>query len=221
MPVPPSPRAAAQHGKGLLATVLVTAVIAAIVLVTIVLPAEYNVDPTGIGRMLGLTSLSDPAANGGGGRTIQIRDVIGGNEVLRDVGIPDTGEPTPLPNPAVYQYRDAAPQTRTVTVTIPAVRGTEVKTVLKEAQVVLFSWQVEGGKSVYCDFHGHDPSLGKGFVRYREDDEASSGQGSLVAPFAGEHGWYWLNYNTEPVTITLTVTGYFDDIKDYGTLPAQ
>ena len=61
MPVPPSPRAAAQHGKGLLATVLVTAVIAAIVLVTIVLPAEYNVDPTGIGRMLGLTSLSDPA----------------------------------------------------------------------------------------------------------------------------------------------------------------
>lgn len=220
MPVLPSPRAAAQRGKGLLATVLVTAVLAAIVLVTIVLPAEYNVDPTGIGRMLGLTSLNEPAGDGGS-RTIQINDVIGGNETLREVGIPDTGEPTPLPNPAVFQNRDAPPQTRTVRVQIPAVRGTEVKTVLEEAQVVVFSWQVEDGKDVYVDFHGHNPSFGDGFVRYREDEEASSGHGTLVAPFSGEHGWYWLNYNTEPVSITLTVTGYFDDIVDYGTLPAQ
>ena len=36
------------------------------------------------------------------------------------------------------------------------------------------------------------------------------------APFSGEHGWYWLNYNEFPVTVTLTVTGYFDDIIDYG-----
>ena len=36
------------------------------------------------------------------------------------------------------------------------------------------------------------------------------------APFTGEHGWYWLNYNDFPVTITLTVTGYFDDVVDYG-----
>lgn len=217
MPVSSSPRAAAQRGKGLLATVLVTAVLAVIVLVAVVLPAEYNVDPTGVGRMLGLTSLNAPS----GTRTIQITDVVGGNETLREVGIPDTGEPTPLPNPAVYQHRDAAPKTHAMTVTIPPVRGTEVKTVLKQAQVVVFSWQVEGGKTVYVDYHGHNPSLGAGFVRYREDEEASSGYGSLVAPFDGEHGWYWLNYNTEPVSITLTVTGYFDDIVDYGTLAAQ
>lgn len=215
MPVPPSPRAAAQRGKGLLATILVTAVLAAVVLVTVVLPAEYNVDPTGIGRMLGLTSLSEPAG-GGGTRTIEIKDVVGGNEVLREVGIPDTGEPTPLPNPAVFQRRDAPPETRTVTVQIPAVRGTEVKTVLDEAQVVVFSWQVEGGKTVYVDFHGHNPEFGEGFVRYEEVEEASSGQGSLVAPFSGEHGWYWLNYNDFPVTVTLTVNGYYDDIIDYG-----
>jgi hypothetical protein len=28
--------------------------------------------------------------------------------------------------------------------------------------------------------------------------------------------WYWLNYNDFPVVITLTITGYFDDIVDYG-----
>jgi hypothetical protein len=207
------PTAAAQRGKGLLTTVLVTAILAAIVLVAVILPAEYNVDPTGIGRMLGLTSLNESSS-----RTIQIRDVIGGNESLREVEVPDAGEPTPLPNPAVYQEQDAAPQTRTMTIQIPAVRGTEVKTVLQEAKVIVFSWKVDGGQSVQVDFHGHDPSIGEGFVRYRLDDETSSGRGSLVAPFGGEHGWYWLNYNTEPISITLTVTGYFDDIVDYGIL---
>ena len=54
------------------------------------------------------------------------------------------------------------------------------------------------------------------FVRYEEHQEGSGNQGSLVAPFAGEHGWYWLNYNEYPVVVTLTVEGWFDDMIDYG-----
>ena len=53
-------------------------------------------------------------------------------------------------------------------------------------------------------------------MRYEEHQEGSGNDGSLVAPFAGEHGWYWLNYNEYPVVVTLTVEGYFDDIIDYG-----
>jgi hypothetical protein len=36
--------------------------IATVLLVFVVLPAEYNVDPTGFGRAIGLTRLSDPEA---------------------------------------------------------------------------------------------------------------------------------------------------------------
>ena len=74
------------------------------------------------------------------------------------------------------------------------------------------------GGLVYSDLHGHDPAAGQEFfVRYREDQEgATEATGSLVAPFDGEHGWYWLNIHDGPVTITLTVTGFFDDIVDYG-----
>jgi len=35
-------------------------IIAALVLITIILPAEYNVDPTGVGAKLGLTALANP-----------------------------------------------------------------------------------------------------------------------------------------------------------------
>ena len=31
-------------------------------------------------------------------------------------------------------------------------------------------------------------------------------------------GWYWVNLNDHPVTITLTVTGFFDDMIDYSSL---
>jgi len=104
-------------------------------------------------------------------------------------------------------------------VKIDAEGETEVKTVLSQSQVILYTWATDQG-AIYSDFHGHDPALGNDFwVRYLEDEQGSSGHsGSLVAPFSGEHGWYWLNYNEFPVTVTLTVTGFHEDIIDYSAL---
>jgi hypothetical protein len=181
---------------------------AVVVLVVAVLPAEFGIDPTGIGRALGLTAINEPA------RTLQVNDVIGGNESYREVAIPDAGTPVPLPNPAVSQIKPAAATTRTVTVTLKPGQETEIKAVLDQAQVVLYSWQADG--DVYTDFHGHEPGAGDAFVRYEEQQSGRSGHGSLVAPFSGEHGWYWVNIGANPVIITLTVSGYFNDIKDYG-----
>jgi hypothetical protein len=183
---------------------------AAVALVTFVLPAEYGIDLTGIGRALGLTAIRAPA------RTIEIADVIGGNETYREVEIPEFGQPVPLPNPAVHQDESEAPKTRTVEVMIPPEKETEVKMVMQASKMIEYTWHVERG-SVYTDFHGHDPAAGNEyFVRYKEQQEGSGNNGSLVAPFAGEHGWYWLNYNDFPVVITLTISGYFDDVVDYG-----
>ena len=138
------------------------------------------------------------------------------NEGVREVTVPEFGQPVPLPNPAVHQDEAGPAETRTMTITLPPEGETEIKTVLAENKVIVYTWQTDRG-TIYCDLHGHDPAAGpEFFVRYREDQEGSNVSGSLVAPFGGEHGWYWLNYNDFPVTITLTVTGYFTDIVDYG-----
>lgn len=186
-------------------------VVALIVLVTVIWPAEYGRDPTGIGDLLGITDMS-----AGQTQTIEIVDTIGGNETLREVEIPDFGDPVPLPNPEVAQHEAAAPATRTMTVELGLDAETEVKLVLEEGNMVVYDWSVEDGL-VYSDFHGHTPEFGEEFwVRYREDQRgAASGHGSLVAPFSGEHGWYWVNLSDGPVTVTLTVTGYFEDVIDY------
>lgn len=185
-------------------------VAAVIVLVVAVLPAEYGIDPTRIGGALGLTAIHGPT------RTLQVKDVVGGNENYRSVAIPEPGQPTPLPNPAVSQIKTVDAQTRTIKVTLQEDQETEIKAILGQSQVILYSWQADG--EVYTDFHGHEPNAGNSFVRYEEQQSGQSGRGSLVAPFAGEHGWFWLNIAGKPVTITLTVSGYFDDIKDYGII---
>jgi hypothetical protein len=208
----PSPDWQAPSGKRIALSVVAALVVAALVLVVAILPAEYGIDPTGVGRALGLTELNAPAS-----RTIEVRDVLGGNERVREVEIPAFNEPVPLPNPAVHQTEERPIQTRTMTLTLEEGQQTEIKTVLRASKVITYTWKTDGGL-VYCDLHGHDPAAGdEFFVRYREDQEgATEATGSLVAPFDGEHGWYWLNIHDGPVTITLTVTGFFDDIVDYG-----
>ena len=201
-------------GKTLLISSVVALAIALIVLVTVIWPAEYGRDPTGIGDLLGITGMSTAPTV-----TIEVVDNIGGNESLREVEIPDFGDPVPLPNPNVHQPADAPPETVTMTVELESGAETEIKLVLRENQMISYSWSVDEG-IVYSDFHGHTPEFGEDFwVRYQEDQRGSSAEnGSLVAPFAGEHGWYWVNLEDRAVTITLTVTGYFDDVIDYSAL---
>jgi hypothetical protein len=212
MTQPTSPyEAQPPSARRLIKSIVIALIGAALVLVLVVLPAEYGIDPTGAGGKLGLTALA-----GSGTRNIQIEDVIGGNEKYREVAVPDVGKPTPLPNPAVHQDEAAPPQTRTLTITLQQDQETEMKLKLTKSKAVVYQWKVDRGQ-IYVDFHGHDPSLGSDvWVRYKEENAASGDSGSLVAPFSGEHGWFWQNYNEFPVVITLTVTGYFDDVVDYG-----
>jgi hypothetical protein len=196
--------------KNLWPRIGLAAIVAVVVLALFVLPAEYGIDVTGVGKALGLTDLAVST------RTIEITDVTGGNEAITQVEIPDTGDPVPLPNPAIYQNEASPPQTRTMQVVIPPEGETEVKVKMQTGKVIVFSWQTDKS-DVYVDYHGHDPAISPDFwVRYNEQQEGAGNNGSLTAPFSGEHGWFWLNYNEFPVTITLTVTGYFDEIIDYG-----
>ena len=205
-----TPASSSEHapaGRRLVVSLAVAAVAAIIALVAFILPAEYNIDPLGVGRLFGLTELSEPAP---ATRTIEIADVVGGNEGVTQVEIPDAGEPVPLPNPAVHQAHDGVPPISEIfEITLPAESQTEVKMVMRTAEAALYSWHVDQG-TIYSDFHGHTPEAGQGFfVRYIEHQETRGGSGSLVAPFDGEH-------NDFPVTVTLELTGYYDDVIDYG-----
>ena len=49
--------------RTLLRSTFLAATVAAVLLATVVLPAEYGVDPTGVGRVLGLTKMGEIKAS--------------------------------------------------------------------------------------------------------------------------------------------------------------
>ncbi len=194
------------------------AAVAVVLLFVVVLPAEYGYDPTRIGRALGLTQIDAAGQSADHDLDTVIDDLLSANDDIAVPAASDPMTPIPLPNPAISQIEEQAPKTETMRVRLDFDGRTEVKAVMQKNKAIVYTWKVEGGE-VYVDFHGHDPAKGKDFwVRYEEagQEQGITGRsGSLVAPFQGEHGWYWLNTSQEPVTVELTVTGYFDRLVDY------
>ena len=125
---------------------------------------------------------------------------------------PGKAVPAPLRNPAAIQQTASAPLNSVLDVTLESLEEVEIKTVLDAHQVILYSWSTS--EEVYYDFHA-EPAVGPEgyFVRYAEG-EATSDSGSLVAPFTGHHGWYWLNISEKPLTIRLQVDGYHKEVLE-------
>lgn len=197
---------------------IAAAAVAVVLLFTVVLPAEYGYDPTRIGRALGLTAIQGSAQQDEQDLDTAIEDLLSANDDLDPAAAIDPMTPLPLPNPAISQIEAAPPKTETMRVQLDFDGRTEVKVVMQKAKAIVYSWKVLDGE-VYVDFHGHDPARGKNFwVRYEEagqEEGVNARNGSLVAPFDGEHGWYWLNTSQDPINIELTVTGYFDRLVAY------
>ena len=201
----------------LLKGALLALVAAAVVTVLFVLPAEFGVDPTGIGAKLGLLDLADTA------ESAENNGASGGSTIVEGTwpGIPeefDFYEPEILGDP--YSRTQAAKfRSDTITIELDVGEQTEYKAIMQQGEAFVYHWKLEKG-IVYTDFHA-DPGENAAaagypdqyYIRYAESETAES-SGSLVAPFAGNHGWYWLNIEEEPITITLEVHGYYDRIEE-------
>jgi len=179
-----TPVVLAPSRRQLLIGTLVAVIAAAILLVAVILPAEYGRDPLGTGRLLGLTEMSESG------------------EVSAQL---------------MHEHERKYLSGRIV-ITIKAGEGLEYKATLPEGEPLLYSWTVAGGP-VYFEFHG-EPTEGewpKDYYRSYQIKEQSNGEhGSFVAPFTGQHGWYWKNLSTEPATITLEASGFYSRLGRIG-----
>lgn len=171
----------------------ISVVVAGLLLVVAVLPAEYGVDPTGIGKALGLTTLS---------KTTEAAPAASAT----------TAAAATSASPAETVAKRSKPYySNTTQVVLAPGQGTEVKAVMQAGETMVFSWSTDGGL-VRFDMHGEPPNAGDKFTSYWKDADKSSGHGAFVAPFTGTHGWFWANRGTAPVTVTLLTSGYYDSI---------
>jgi hypothetical protein len=161
--------------------------VAAVVLVVAVLPAEYGLDPTGIGEALGLVILSDPAA--AAAADVRPDGLVAEENLQRSDTITFDLEPSGF---VEYKYR------------------------LEAGQSMLYAWQTTSPvrSEMHSEADGAQEGTAEFFEII---ESTTAAQGSYTAPFPGIHGWYWLNLSEkEPISVTLTSTGFYSYAMEFG-----
>ncbi|MBB4611956.1 hypothetical protein [Novosphingobium taihuense] len=170
------------------------AIAASVILVLFVLPAEYGIDPTGVGRLTGIAAMAS------------------GPEVA--------GKPVPADAPAANLavpskatiLREGDLRSDEMMLKLAPHSGQEVKAHMKAGDGFVFEWSSVGGP-VKADMHGEKVNAAEGeFTSYWEEKQMSGGKGEFTAPFAGTHGWYFRNKGDTPVTVKVRTTGFYKDL---------
>jgi hypothetical protein len=219
------PRAELPSSAQLLRSTGMAAAVAAALLVTIVLPAEYGIDATGLGRVLGLTQMGQlkmAQANPAAVATAPVAPVH--NTVAANASVPSSqvaGAPAPAsttsppnaPNAASATVPTAATQEHVTTITLANGQAAEIKLSMRKNAVVQFDWSTSGVPVNY-DTHGDPDGAPKDFYHgYGKGSNKTGMQGELVAAFDGIHGWYWRNRSGVPATITLKTKGSYSKLE--------
>lgn len=186
--------------KQLVRSTAIAIAAAGAILVAVVLPAEYGIDPTGAGKVLGLTEMG------------QIKMQLAAEaeaDRAAEVAAAPTAEPVVAPSPASTTVPPAAGRSDAMTITLSPGEGAEVKLVMDEGAKANFAWTVTGG---VVNFDLHADGGGRS-TSYEKGRGVPAAEGVLEAAFDGNHGWYWRNRGDSPVTVTLRTTGAYTDIK--------
>ncbi|MEJ7847562.1 MAG: hypothetical protein WKF92_05690 [Pyrinomonadaceae bacterium] len=202
-------RAELPSSKQLLRSTIIAAIIAAVLLVTVVLPSEYGIDATRVGSVLGLTKMGE------------IKMALA-REAEQD-RIASARQPANTPSQPVRQTQSPAtpaeqkaPETKSaaktdeMSVTLKPGEATEIKLEMAKDAKITYEWTTQGGPVNY-DTHGDSPQID--YHGYGKGQQVERDSGELIAAFEGKHGWYWRNRGTADVTITLKTSGVYKTIK--------
>ena len=182
--------------KRLLVWTGVAFAVAALVTVGFVAPAEFLLDPLGIGKLTGLDRLA-------GQKEVEVKPAA------TAAGAPAT----PARNyPTAFR-------TDEVVIDLPGdgAEGSELeyKVRMKPGATLVYSWTETGtpADEFYSDFHGQTiPATPKAEIQvatYRQATGAGD-NGSLIAPLDGVHGWYLQNQGVKAAKVTLKLAGFYE-----------
>ncbi|HFL7940464.1 TPA: hypothetical protein ACG5DM_003527 [Pseudomonas putida] len=189
-------------------------------LVTVVMPSEYAVDPTGLGRAMGLTqmgeikislaqeALADEAA-------AKVPSPAPASTVAASAPIPSVA-PAPVPQVAAVEPASQAEQPLAkqdeVSLTLKPGEGREIKLEMRKGAIVAYKWSASG--PVNYDTHGETYNAAQGdFHSYSKGRQVKGDTGELTALFDGTHGWFWRNRTSGNVTIVLNTAGDYLNLK--------
>ncbi|MBC3361582.1 transmembrane anchor protein [Pseudomonas sp. SWRI154] len=179
-------------------------------LVTVVMPSEYAIDPTGVGRVLGLTQMGEMKIT-----LAQEAFADAAPQPVQEAPAPQIAAATPAAQPAPSPAVPPSPALKTdeMTVTLKPGEATEIKLEMLKDKTVSYEWTASGGP-VNHDTHGEPYNGEKGYFHsYSKAKQVKGDKGEFTALFDGTHGWFWRNRTNNDVTISLKTTGDYLSVK--------
>ena len=217
-------RAELPSTKQLLRSTVIALISAIILLVGVVLPAEYAIDPTGLGRVMGLTDMGEIKA-----QLVQEAIEDEANTAANSTTATQASSPqasiAPVAAVATVTVSEAASTALaipaepvaeaveawrdTVLITLKPGQGAEVKLVMQQGETAHFNWITQGGP---VNFDTHGDAKGNS-ISYEKGRGVATDEGELVAAFTGNHGWFFRNRNDKDVNVVLKTKGSYEEIK--------
>lgn len=202
----------------LVKSTILSVIAAGVLLVTVVMPSEYAIDPTGLGSAMGLTEMGEIKAQLAEEAELdRQKDQRAGESLIAPQAAPATApqEGSNLLERIIREFgisaayaQDAVCQDE-VSITLQPGEGAEVKLVMLKGATANYAWTANGSK-VNFDTHGDG---GGESISYEKGRGVAEDSGVLEAAFDGNHGWFWRNRTGDPVTVTLKTDGAYSDIK--------
>ena len=223
--------------RGLIQATLGSMAAALAILVLFWLPSEYGVDPTGLGRVMGLTQMgeikqqlyaeaadedavlaaqaaaervsADPALLA---RLDALEAQVAAIAAALGAAPPQTSAPEALTPPSAPSVAPPTPEPA-----LPQWRDEVSYTLAPTEGIEIKLVMSEGARAAFewtangavLNFDTHGDGGGQS-VTYEQGRGVPDQSGELVAAFDGNHGWFWRNRTNAPVTFTLRTRGEYD-----------
>lgn len=205
-------RAELPSARQLTRSTLIAAAAASVLLVGIVMPAEYGRDPLGTGSLLGLKKMGEIkvslAQEARSDQSAPAPAPTPASAAVTSASTPVAGKSAPAAQPAA-----AALPTHVTSVTLKPGQAAEVKLDMRKGAEARFEWTAQGG-TVNFDNHGDPVNPPAGFYHgYGKGRQVKRDTGVIKAAFDGLHGFFWRNRGSGTVTIELKTQGDYAAIK--------
>jgi hypothetical protein len=190
---------------------IIALVVGSLLLVIAVLPAEFGMDPTGAGKLLGFNKLYVPEEADTSSLGVMASNPLIAIIKLEKAGSgPDVKRPLEADNPPpTTQLSLREDETKVV---VPAGKGIEFKINMLKYGKMKYEWTTANGEVLYFDFHGEvkqEKEVKEVYFESYTIANSNNMVGTFLAPYEGKHGWFFRNTGDEDVIVNLRLKGQY------------
>ena len=181
----------------LLKSTIIALAIAGVLLLCVVIPAEYGTDPTGVGKLLGLKKMGEIKAK------LKIEAINEDQKLHENISTNEEKKES---------FQKSIIKKDITEFVIAPDDAIEIKLEMQQGSSVKYKWTTND-RGLNYNLHGDGYKGLQKSTTYKKGRMTTTDNGELKAEFDGYHGWFWRNRNSETVNVILETDGEYIQIK--------